>query len=143
MTPIMRENFGELTPGAVLDRIIMENVLRYTWSNDDRGKYWVKGEESAVPFGIHPSTELACAMRAVEEYVDMNSARKMTFELSITSKQHWRATLSLAPSGGDYRETYSHIGKDLAFQICRCLVEAYLHYGPKDYETFGWKPKRK
>ncbi|MFO1043556.1 MAG: hypothetical protein U0941_17370 [Planctomycetaceae bacterium] len=147
LTKILPEDFKDLAPGADLNRIIMANVLRYTLMMTDIGRFWIKDGDvesgDAIPYPFRPSTDLLHAMRAAEIYVDIYRKWKMRVDLSITGQKHWKATLYVTFPGGSEEKVCSFGGEDTALQICRCLVYAYLEYGPKDYEKHGWKPRKK
>ena len=141
LTPITNETFPELGPGRMLDRIIAENVLRHKWSNKDNQlgeMLWYKGGELLFHSNFKPSTNPICAMEAVRRYIDANSEGQIDLSISRQSKK-WKITLTL----GYHQESYTYYGDDLAFPICLCLVKAYLNYGPKDYEKYGWLKRHK
>ena len=142
LTKIMYENFDLLRPGRLLDRVIAENVLRYQWSNKNNEfeeMAWIKGSDFLFHSNFKPSTDINCALNAIAWCVDIYKGLKLRVDLSITHKKHWKISSTIFVSKSP-NEVCEYSGEDLPFQICRCLVMTYLEYGPKDHETFNWRP---
>jgi hypothetical protein len=143
LTQITKETSAEkIKPGTELDTIIAVNVLRFNpvgCKNPSGSFAWQREDELLFYKFFKPSSDIHSAMTAITLSQDQFKSKGLRVVLSSVESGKWSVSASITISAHE-KEFFNErcTFEKLPLMICYCLVEMYLDYGPKDYETYGW-----